>query len=76
MEQCGPVADTLGEMSVKRLTLKRDRLSALTETELRIVVGADAFDETYTGQVDCVLSIGPRPCVTNQFCTLFCAVGG
>jgi hypothetical protein len=61
---------------VKRLTLKKDYLTDLTEHQLRIVGGGNAFDETYTGQVDCVLSIGPRPCVTNQFCTLFCAVGG
>lgn len=55
----------------KRLTLKTERLASLTEEELRLAGGGAAADETYTGRIDCVLSIGGARCVTS-FCTLLC----
>lgn len=54
----------------RRLTLNAERLTDLTEAELRLAGGAGGYDDTWTGQVGCVLSIGR--CVTNQFCSLLC----
>ena len=51
----------------KRLNLKTERLASLTEQELRLAAGG-AVDETYTGRVDCILSIGGARCVTS-FCS-------
>lgn len=48
----------------KHLTLKTERLASLTEQELRLAA-AGGVDETYTGRVDCVLSIGGARCVTS-----------
>jgi hypothetical protein len=48
----------------KRLVLKSEHLSDLSEVELGLVNGG-----TYTGNPGCVLSI-KAPCVTNMFCTV------
>lgn len=53
----------------KRLTLKSEHLTDLTSEELLVV--AAAAQEQFTGNPVCILSIRP-PCVTNQFCTVFC----
>lgn len=52
----------------KRLSLKTERLASLTEEELRLAAGGAAVDETYTGRIDCILSIGGARCVTS-FCS-------
>ncbi len=49
----------------KSLTLKTERLASLSEEELRLAAGAGGVDETYTGRIDCVLSIGGARCVTS-----------
>lgn len=53
----------------RRLTLKSEHLTDLTDAELSLAGGAG--NELFTGNPVCILSIRP-PCVTNQFCTVFC----
>lgn len=54
----------------RRLTLSSERLTDLTEAELRLAAGAAADEDSITMQVDCMLSI--RHCFTNQFCSVWC----
>lgn len=56
----------------RHLTLRTERLTDLTDQELRVTGGAGGVDETYTGRVDCILSI--RGCFTNMFCSLLCNI--
>jgi hypothetical protein len=51
---------------VKRLSLKIERLSELSQEELRAAVAGAV--ETYTGTPGCVVSFQP-PCVTS-LCTV------
>ena len=57
----------------RRLALRTERLTALTEDELRLAGGGVA-DDQMTGRIDCVLSLDR--CVTNMFCTVFCNIEG
>lgn len=55
----------------KSLTLKTERLTSLSEEELRLAAAAGA-DDTWTGQVHCVVSIGR--CVTSLCSYVDCAI--
>lgn len=57
----------------KSLTLKTERLASLSEEELRLAAGG-AADETYTGRIDCVLSIGGARCVTSLCSYVDCLI--
>lgn len=52
----------------RRLALRTERLTELTEDELRLGGGAG---DLFSGNPVCILSIR-EPCVTNMFCTVFC----
>lgn len=55
---------------MKKLSLKLERLTELSSEELEQAVAAGAPDSSFTGRVDCILSLRP-PCVSS-FCTLLC----
>lgn len=52
----------------RRLTLSSERLSTLTEDELRFAAGA--AEESLTYQIECALTI--RYCYTNGLCSKLC----
>jgi hypothetical protein len=56
----------------KRLTLKPEHLTELTDDELRTAAGG-----TYTGRPGCILSVGADDCLSYPFLcaeTLLCNV--